>query len=282
MVVTATQSLTIINGGTIAASTETLGNGGNVILNVPGNVRLSGGSGISSSSSSPGTATTSAGPAGTVTLNAGNIELNTLSSITTSALAADAGSINLTASNQLSILNGSSITTSAGANGGSINLQVKNLVYVLNGSITATAGTLKEAGIAGSGGNITIDPQFVVLDDGLISANAAVGQGGNITIITGDYLNNNSLITATGSTDGTITISAPDLDLSGSLLGLPAELVSEENRLRERCAEAMNHEFSSLIVVGRGGTEFAPEELQSDFGLKAVAPLGGVAAKSSP
>ncbi len=106
----------------------------------------------------------------------------------------------------------------------------------------------------------------MVLDHSLIDANDPLGTGGNITIITGNYLNSDSLLTATGTTNGTIEISSPDLDLSGSLVGLPAALVSNENRLRERCARAMNHEFSSLIVVGRGGTESAPEELQPDFG----------------
>jgi filamentous hemagglutinin family protein len=260
VLVTASDSLTITNGGRVAALTETGGNGGDVMVNTAGSISLANAAEISAASSGTGTA-------GSVTINVGTLELNDASSVATSAVAADAGSIDITAANKISIINGSSITTSAAANGGSIDLKVAGLVYLLNSDITATAGKLKQAGSAGSGGNITIDPQFVVLDDGLISANAAEGQGGNILIITNDFLNTHSMITATGSTDGTITISAPNLDLSGSLLGLPNILVNNEDRLRGSCARAINHEFSSLIVVGRGGTEASPEELQSDFGL---------------
>jgi hypothetical protein len=43
-----------------------------------------------------------------------------------------------------------------------------------------------------------------------------------------------------------------------------------QNKLRESCARSVNHEFSTLIVTGRGGTEAAPEELQSDFGLHSI------------
>jgi len=134
------------------------------------------------------------------------------------------------------------------------------LLYLLDSKVTAAAGT--------NGGSIMIgDPEFVVLDDSLISADAAVGDGGNISVISKNYLNTGSVLTATGATDGTITISAPILDLSGSLAALPNALISKEDRLREKCARAVNHEFSTFIVVGRGGTETAPDELQPDFGL---------------
>ncbi len=76
-------------------------------------------------------------------------------------------------------------------------------------------------------------------------------------------LSGTSFIIATG----TVSIDSVPLDLAGSLIALPANLTSEERRLREKCARAINHEYSSLIVVGRGGTESAPEELQPDFGL---------------
>jgi hypothetical protein len=44
-------------------------------------------------------------------------------------------------------------------------------------------------------------------------------------------------------------------------------LVDAGIQLRERCDRSVNHEFSTFIVVGRGGIENAPEELQPDFGL---------------
>jgi hypothetical protein len=113
------------------------------------------------------------------------------------------------------------------------------------------------------GGNITIDPEFVVLDNSTITAYGGVADG-NISIETSYFLDQNSPISATGF----ITVSVPNLDLSGDLLPLPEVLVDDEKRLRETCARSVNHEFSTLTVVGRGGTELAPDELQPDFGVE--------------
>jgi Asp/Glu/hydantoin racemase len=56
-------------------------------------------------------------------------------------------------------------------------------------------------------------------------------------------------------------------------LPLPEELATDASKLKESCARSVNHEYSSLIVVGRGGTEAAPDELQPDFGIQEV--VGG-------
>ena len=204
--------------------------------------------------------------AGGVTINAGNINLGGGGIISTSAVAADAGMITITA-DDLS-LDESGITTSAGFDGGSMELHISGLVYLLDSTIRSEA----KGGIGTRGGDIQIDPQFVILDNSRISANDLNGTGGNITIITDDFLNENTSITSTGATNGTITISEPDLNLSGSLLARPVILVDEQNRLRESCARSVNHEFSSLVVVGRGGTEASPDELQPDFDVENATP----------
>jgi Asp/Glu/hydantoin racemase len=58
--------------------------------------------------------------------------------------------------------------------------------------------------------------------------------------------------------------------VASALLVLPDDLIHAEEELRERCAKSLNHEFSSLIVVGRGGIETSPDELQDDFGVSPV------------
>jgi large exoprotein involved in heme utilization and adhesion len=103
------------------------------------------------------------------------------------------------------------------------------------------------------------------LNNSLISANATIGQGGNIGLISSFFFNSASLLTATGTTNGTINITAPELDLGSQLITLPASLVSAENQLRERCTALLQGDFSSFISIGRGGTEPEPEELQSEF-----------------
>ena len=158
---------------------------------------------------------------------------------------------------------------SAGRNGGDIHITAPDLVYLLDSSITATAGTEQASiGVGGTGGNITIDPQFIVLQNSFISANAAIGQGGNIKLVS-DFLFNSDLsnnnITATGTTNGTVNITAPALDLGSELITLPTSLLSAESQLQERCTALLRGDFSSFISIGRGGTEPPPEELQSTF-----------------
>jgi filamentous hemagglutinin family protein len=248
--------LNLSGTGKIGAATLTSGLGGDVDIQA-GSVAIDGASsGITAQA-------LGLGNSGSVLVSAGNVSVTNGGIITTSSRYSNAGSIVINANDSLILQSGSSITTAAALDGGDITLNVGTLVYLLHSQITAAAGY--------NGGNILIDPEFVVLNDSLISANAALGQGGNITIISDYFFNSNSQITATGSTtNGTITISAPELDLAGNLLLLPGDLVQAEKELRERCARSLNHEFSSLTVVGRGGVETPPDELQPDFGVDSL------------
>ena len=62
-----------------------------------------------------------------------------------------------------------------------------------------------------------------------------------------------------------MNITAPELDLGAQLITLPSSLLSAESQLQERCTALLEGDFSSFISIGRGGTEPAPEELQSTF-----------------
>ena len=247
--------LSLTNRGKIGAATLTRGEGGDINVRA-GSIIINGAfTGITAQA-------LGIGNGGSVTLDAGSVALANHGVVTSSSRLSNAGSIEINAST-LTLQAGSSLATVAEMNGGDITLNVGNLVYLIGSQITAAAGR--------NGGNILIDPEFVVLNDSLISANAAIGEGGNITIISNYFFDTNSSITATGSTtDGTITITAPDFDLAGNLLVLPGDLVQAEKELRERCARSLNHEFSSLIVVGRGGVEASPDELQPDFGADSL------------
>ena len=69
-------------------------------------------------------------------------------------------------------------TESAEASGGNIKLTAPNLVRIVDSTLTSSV-----KGQAGSnGGNITIDPQLVVIQNSQLLANANAGAGGNITI----------------------------------------------------------------------------------------------------
>ena len=270
--VTGTVSLT--NGGVIQSSSNFTQDAGAVnvtagAVNIDGKYQdpstgLPSPSGIFSATSlGAGIPANTKADGGTVNVTAtGNLSVTNGGTISASSVAGNAGNVNLWAGS-FNLASGGSIDTSAAIGGGNILLDVSGMFYVFDGTITSDA----HGGANTHGGDIMIDPFFVVVDGGTLQADDAGGTGGNISIIANHFLNSGMLITATGSTDGTINITAPDLDLSGSLASLPASLESNEKMLRESCARSINHEFSSFIVVGRGGTEGAPEELQTDFGF---------------
>lgn len=208
---------------------------------------------------------TGSGPAGNIEIRAmGPIKLKHGASISTSSQMGDAGSIDIVSGGEIRLSDQSSITVSAGADGGDIHIATPDLVYLTDSSITATASSTSAGGI---GGNVTIEhPEFILLNGSSISANAAAGQGGNINLISDFFFNSDSSITATGTTNnGTVNITAPDLDLSASLITLPSSLLSAETQLREGCTIKLRGDFSSFVSVGRGGTETAPDELQVEF-----------------
>jgi large exoprotein involved in heme utilization and adhesion len=246
-------------GITAQAALSASGDAG-VIDVFAGKLSLNGGAIISSASFSSGNG-------GSVSVGTSQGQLAGRSLISASSRFTNAGSVQIFASDSFTLSSGSSISTSAGDNGGNITLKVGRLLYLLNSDIQAFAGVVSTPGqqAGGNGGNINIDPEFVVLDNSFISANdlSPGGKDGNITNFANFFFTSGSLLHATG----TIETTSPDLDLGGSLVVLPGNLVDVQSKLRESCARSINHEFSTLIVVGRGGTEAAPEELQSDFGL---------------
>jgi large exoprotein involved in heme utilization and adhesion len=205
------------------------------------------------------------GRAGSVTIHTtGAVEMSGASAISTSALLGDAGDIQIRSGSRIELLGQSTIASSAGQNGGNITLTAPDLVHVEQSAIVATAGTqLTTTGAGGQGGNITIDPTFIVLDRSLISANAAAGQGGNILLDSLYFLNSASAITATGTTAGTIVITSPELDLTNALVPLSGALLDASSQLREQCAQRLGQDFSSFLVLGRGGVETSPDEPQA-------------------
>jgi large exoprotein involved in heme utilization and adhesion len=112
------------------------------------------------------------------------------------------------------------------------------------------------------GGNITIDPQFVVLEGSQIIANAFEGMGGNIRIEAGVFLADPASLVSASSTlglQGTVNIQAPVTSLSGTLAPLPQAFVNVAALLPARCAaRAQGGRYSSLVLGGRDGLPADP------------------------
>jgi filamentous hemagglutinin family protein len=261
----------------ITAQTEAASSGNGGVIDVTAStLSLNGGAVISSASTGLST-----GNGGSVSVTTNQGQLAGRSSITASSEETNAGSIQITAADSFTLSDGSSVSSSAGENGGDVTLKVGRLLYLTNSNIQAFAGVIsflgQQTGL--TGGNILIDPEFVILNNSFISANdlSPGGKDGNITNFANFFFTSDSLLHATG----TIETTAPDLDLGGTLVVLPGNLVDVQSKLRESCARSVNKEFSTLIVVGRGGTEAAPEELQPDFGLRLSLPKSGAAASAT-
>lgn len=258
-------ALSIEGRGAISSTTYSPGNGGDVTVTAHALAISGAESGIFSQSlgSAP------AGAAGGISIQCEDLTVNAAGAISANAAASSAGDITVNAQKDATIEDQGTISSSAGVGGGNITVTAGDLLYLLDGSVKAEAGALRQGSgntNFGNGGNITLASEFIVLNDGLISANAAAGQGGNILLETRYYLNSGSSITATGATSGTITITSPELDLSGALVGLPSAPVDAGSGLQESCATALDGDFSSFLAVGQGDVEAAPDEAQGGSG----------------
>ena len=240
----------LLTGVLVASrSTTAPGKGGSVQAKF-GSISLSGGS-ISATTAGPGTG-------GGVFLEAGRILLGAASSFTASATGTGAaGSVSVTSDARIDLRSGSSITVkSAISDAGSIRLIAPDYITLQNSTILAEAGL--------NGGDVFIDPQFVILDHSNISANAILGAGGNITLIADTFLSSESEVTASSeaSVQGTIDIQSPDAQLANALTALPGGLLGIEIRLTDRCPMRLSAELSSFLLIGRGGMPPAPDDMR--------------------
>jgi len=242
-------ALTISDGAQISTSTLGPGKGGRIDISAS-SLRLSDGGNISSASSSldPG-----AGTAGNVNVSVSDsIVLSEHGLITTEAPNADGGNISLTAGSEIQLTD-SKITAQAGpGGGGNITLLAPSLIYLLDSTLTAQA--------VGDGGNLTIDPIFFILNNSSLISKSSSANGGNITILSDYFLQSSSVIDASApfGLPGTVSVSAPEVDLSGSLIGLPDSLLDADTQLRPDCGVRLVEDISSFIILGQGGLPFEP------------------------
>jgi large exoprotein involved in heme utilization and adhesion len=213
------QSVTIQNGGTISASTsgiEASATGGNITVSSIQSTTLNNGGSITAGSTGPANA-------GNITINAGSQFLSQNSAVTTEA---------------------------SQASGGDITIQATDSIRLVNSTISTSV----QGGPETSGGNITIDPTFMTLQNSQILAQAVQGQGGNINIVAGTFLaDQTSLVSASSQfgLSGAVNIQSPISMLSGSLATLPKRPLQVQQLLQQRCAAQANGQLSSLVVAGR-------------------------------
>ncbi len=213
------QSLTIQNGGTISASTSgsvSSATGGSITVNTTDRVTMTDGASITASSTGP----------------------------------ADAGNIAINAGAQFLSQNASVTTEASQASGGNILIQATDSIRLINSQINTSV----QGGPNTSGGNITIDPAIMTLQNSQILAQAVQGQGGNINIVAGTFLADPTSVVSASSQfglSGAVNIQSPLSNLSGSLATLPQRPLQVQHLLQQRCAAQANGQLSSLVVTGR-------------------------------
>lgn len=247
-------------GSGIFTNTEGTGQAGNIVLN-GSTVTLQNGGTISASTK--GLAPSATG--GSIIINATDqVTLNNQASITVSSGdpnnpsaggKADAGNISVNAGQRLEIRDSFITAEATKASGGNIEIKAIDLIRVANGSISSSV----QGGPSTSGGNITIDPKTVVLQDAQILASAAQGNGGNITITTPLFLKDSlSIVDASSQVglNGTVTIQSPTSNLSGTVGQLASKTTPPQVLLQNRCIAS--GEQSTFIVAGRDALPAEP------------------------
>lgn len=213
-----------MHGSTISTVSTGSQNGGNIFITAKDSVTAGAGSRISASN-------TGTGNAGDIQIDAGNQFAMTNSAVTTEANQASGGAIKI-------------MTNPSG------------MVQLTNSMISASVfdGT-------GGGGSVNIDPQFVLLQNSQILANAVFGPGGNISITTNLLLPDSSSVISASSQfgqQGTILIQSPVSPGSGKIVPLGQKPLIVTSLLSQRCVALAGGTASSFTVAGRDSLPAEP------------------------
>jgi filamentous hemagglutinin family protein len=256
-----------LHGSSAAAGTFGPGAGGDLTVLADAFHAAGERSGLFASSDDPGP---QGGRVGTIRLGARTISLADGASVATAraggraddpetgTAGAHRGGITIEAMDTLRLSGDASITAETGiADAGDIEITAGQLIDLEDSAITTSV-----AGGRGGGGNIRIDPRFVVLDNSRIVANAFEGAGGNISIAADSFLRSpDSVVDASSQLGlpGTVAITVPEVDVASGLVSPQAEFLDPSALLRERCEERRTTGASSFTGVGRGGVELSPD-----------------------
>src|SRR5215472_8557142 len=221
------------------------GAGGTVTVNATGPVTIADqGSGLF-------TSTIGNGVGGNINLRGSAIQLSNGASISaTSSGRGNAGNITVNAGNQFTMMNSSVTTEAHQSSGGKITITTNP-----NGTVQLTDSKISASVLdgTGGGGSVTIDPQFVLLQNSQILANAVFGPGGNIFITTNLLQPDSTSVISASSQfgqNGTITVQSPIAPAS-RIIQLSQQPLVHTSLLTARCAALAGGNFSSFTVAGR-------------------------------
>ncbi len=258
-------ALRLSDGAQLSATTFGPGKAGDVLVQVADGIHISGkdargfNSGIFSASLND-----ASGDSGDIDLRSRDLTVVDSGAIAVSSEhSGDAGDVLIQAGDALVIKRAAIQTTANVANGGNVEVVVGRLVHLVDGAITTEAFAGE-----GRGGNISIDPEFVILDGGRIIANAFAGPGGNILIVADQFIASpDSAVTASSALnlDGTVVIDSPAEDISAELSSLPAGFLRTAALSLTPCAERSGADVIRLVRKRYDVLPDSPYALRSHF-----------------
>jgi len=247
------ETIALMDKATIRSSTDGDASGGRVTLTAQEGITLRNGAGVLTES------TAGRGRGGDISLEARHIQLADRGLISAQSFGAgNAGSIRLMARETFQSDHSTVTTEARQADGGDIQVTAQSTLRLRNSQMTTAVGSGE-----GAGGNITIDPEFVVLGNSRMTANAFGGPGGNIRLTAGVFLADPASSVSASSAlgiDGQVDIRAPVTNLSAVVTPLPPDFAPAATLLRDQCAARLREgTVSSLVERGRDGVPATPD-----------------------
>ncbi|HSG89630.1 MAG TPA: filamentous hemagglutinin N-terminal domain-containing protein [Pseudomonadales bacterium] len=223
------------------------------------------------------TTSSGAGRAGDILVEAATVSMTDRAAILSESLGtSDSGNVLLDLGTRLDMTDSKISTNSERARGGDITVITRGSeIFLTRSSIEASAGA------TGTGGNILLLTDFLVLDHSAVLATAVAGNGGKIDIFADavllDFFSIVSADSETGNS-GTVNISAPDTDISAAMSAQDASPLVVPELVSDRCAPGAA-EVSRLIVRPSTPVRSLPEAPRT---LIAAGVLPAVAALQMP
>ena len=205
-------------------------------------------------------------PGGAISLRAGRVNINGDPATAPAVIAAlDAGA------SVAAGFTGIASNSDGAARGGSID--------ILAGNLQLAAGIISASGTGtGGGGDIRIgealQPAGFVLADGAsgVLARAQQGNGGNIFLFADQFLSDvNTVISADSNLGnaGTVSVYAPELDISAALNELNVPNLDAADLIRDACTAEQLENVSSLVVEDQQSVAPAPDAHLHGWGTPA-------------
>ena len=159
----------------------------------------------------------------------------------------NAGNILIEAGNDIRLFDSTINAEATQADGGNIKLRAPEIIQLVNSQIISSVG----GGASTVGGNISLDPKFIILQNSQILANAFGGQGGNISLVASNavLVDPFSVLDASSAlgVSGSVDIQAPIQNLSGTIAPLPEEAAPVSALYNARCAAGQDGHFSTFV-----------------------------------